>query len=64
MEKLIVFKEKEFRKKLIEFAEHFQTHSLKACGVSLFSNETGEPIEDVETLVGSFTIPWDETFKG
>lgn len=64
MEKLIVFKEEEFREKLKEFAEHFFDYSLQGYGVTLISNETGEPIMDVEGFVESFMLPRNETFKG
>jgi hypothetical protein len=63
MKKLIVFEEEEFNNLLINFAKNFKLHSDKIYGVKLVANETEEDITGLEAIIGSFLLPWNNTFK-
>ncbi len=63
MKKIIQFEEAEFEHKLVEFTENFIAMSNKGFGAHLVSNETGEVINDKETIAGTLMLPWMDTFK-
>lgn len=65
MKKLIVFEEKEFNEKLVEFSKNFMGQAKEGYGVSLISNETGDLLDmcDHELVCGSLYMAWNKTFK-
>ncbi len=62
MKKVIIFEEKEFKAKFIDFCNNFVEQSKKGYGVKLIANEDDLVLEDFSTIAGTLMLVWNDTF--